>query len=253
MAHDGKDSVADFKSVLRLVAETAELWYDPNLQRRYTLECLCKHLKATAGALFVFGDCLVGGETACSSVQNVGLNEVQEHRIREYLKNGKPADPALPKLMDLIAQVVVQRRRDLVADAKWYDSEYYKVFRQSVELDDTLYGKISVPGKMICIAIMRPIGQSGFEERERHMMDLALSQMAWPFQPEDAPTDPRLSALQPRLRKVMQHLLQGDSEKQVAAKLGLSKHTVHEYVKMLYQQLGVNSRGELLSQWVGRV
>ena len=48
-------------------------------------------------------------------------------------------------------------------------------------------------------------------------------------------------------------LLEGDAEKQVAAKLGLSKHTVHEYVKMIYQQLGVSSRSELLSQWVGRV
>ena len=51
----------------------------------------------------------------------------------------------------------------------------------------------------------------------------------------------------------MQHLLEGDGEKQVAAKLNLSRHTVHEYVKMLYHQLGVSSRSELLSQWVGRL
>ena len=62
-----------------------------------------------------------------------------------------------------------------------------------------------------------------------------------------------LESLQPRLRKVMQHLLEGDGEKQVAAKLNLSRHTVHEYVKMLYHQLGVSSRSELLSQWVGRL
>ena len=253
MANDSTHSVADFKSVLRLVAETAELWYDPALQRRYTVESLCKLLNAKAGVLFVYGDCLVGGNEACSSILQVGLSDVQDRRIKDYLHSGTPADPALPKLMDLIAQVVVQRRRDLVADGKWYDSDYYKVFRTSLNLDDTLYAKISVPGKMLSIALLREAGAPAFEERERHMMDLALSQMAWPFQPEDTPVDPRLAALQPRLRKVMQHLLQGDSEKQVAAKLGLSKHTVHEYVKMLYQQLGVNSRGELLSQWVGRV
>lgn len=253
MANDGKDSVADFKAVLRFVAETAELWYDPNLQRRYTLETLCRILNAKAGVLFVYGDCLNGGSTPCQSILQVGMSEGQERRIKDYLQSGTPADPALPKLMDLVAQVVVQRRKDLIADSKWYDSDYYKVFRTSLGMDDTIYGKISVPGKMIAIALLREAGTPAFEERERHMMDLALSQMAWPFQPEDAPTDPRLAALQPRLRKVMQHLLQGDSEKQVAAKLGLSKHTVHEYVKMLYQQLGVNSRGELLSQWVGRV
>jgi len=255
MANDSKekDSVSDFKSVLRFVAETAELWYDPGLQRRYTLESLCKILGAKAAVLFVYGDCLAGGATPCSSILQVGLNDAQERRIKDYLQSGTPADPALPKLMDLIAQVVVQRRRELVSDAKWYESDYYKMFRATLSLDDTLYSKINVPGKMLSIAMLREAGEPAFEERERHMMDLAISQMAWPFQPEDAPVDPRLAALQPRLRKVMQHLLQGDSEKQVAAKLGLSKHTVHEYVKMLYQQLGVNSRGELLSQWVGRL
>jgi len=57
--------------------------------------------------------------------------------------------------------------------------------------------------------------------------------------------DPRLS---PRERQTLQHLLAGDSEKQVAAKLGLSRHTVHIYVKMLYKHFEVNSRGELLAK-----
>ena len=37
-----------------------------------------------------------------------------------------------------------------------------------------------------------------------------------------------------------------------ALKLGLSPHSVHQYVKQLYAQLEVNSRGELLAQWVGK-
>ena len=41
-------------------------------------------------------------------------------------------------------------------------------------------------------------------------------------------------------------LLDGDAEKQVATKLGLSRHTVHQYVKLLYRELQVSSRGELL-------
>ena len=45
-------------------------------------------------------------------------------------------------------------------------------------------------------------------------------------------------------------LLAGDSEKQVAAKLGLSRHTIHVYVKQLYKHYEVSSRAELLAQWV---
>ena len=59
-----------------------------------------------------------------------------------------------------------------------------------------------------------------------------------------------LNRLPPRLRQTMHSLLAGDSEKQVAAKLGVSPHTVHVYVKSLYKRYKVSSRGELLSKWV---
>ena len=54
--------------------------------------------------------------------------------------------------------------------------------------------------------------------------------------------------LSPRLRQTLEHLLAGDSEKQVARKLKLSPHTVHIYVKSLYRRFNVSSRGELLAK-----
>lgn len=51
----------------------------------------------------------------------------------------------------------------------------------------------------------------------------------------------------PRLRQVAQLLAIGLSEKQVALRLRLSIHTVHDYVKQLHRKLGVSSRGELLA------
>ena len=61
---------------------------------------------------------------------------------------------------------------------------------------------------------------------------------------------PETADLAPRLRQTLQHLLDGDSEKQIAAKLALSRHTVHVYVKGLYRHFGASSRAELLSRWV---
>jgi DNA-binding NarL/FixJ family response regulator len=58
--------------------------------------------------------------------------------------------------------------------------------------------------------------------------------------------------LSPRLRQTLQHLLEGDSEKQIARKLGLSPHTVHIYVKSLYKHYDVCSRSELLAKWIGK-
>jgi DNA-binding CsgD family transcriptional regulator len=56
--------------------------------------------------------------------------------------------------------------------------------------------------------------------------------------------------LSPRLSQVLEGLRQGLSIKQVAHRLGLSIHTVHDYTKDLYRRFGVSSRGELLALWL---
>ena len=68
--------------------------------------------------------------------------------------------------------------------------------------------------------------------------------------PRKSLLEAELNRLPPRLRQTMHSLLAGDSEKQAAAKLGVSPHTVHVYVKSLYKRYKVSSRGELLSKWV---
>jgi DNA-binding CsgD family transcriptional regulator len=47
-------------------------------------------------------------------------------------------------------------------------------------------------------------------------------------------------------RQVLRLLVQGASEKEAAASLNLSYHTVHAHVKQIYRQLEVRSRGELI-------
>jgi len=56
------------------------------------------------------------------------------------------------------------------------------------------------------------------------------------------------TALPPRLSQTLNELLAGSSEKQIASKLDLSRHTIHNYVKALHQRFGVSSRGELLAR-----
>lgn len=58
------------------------------------------------------------------------------------------------------------------------------------------------------------------------------------------------AGLPARLERVLRELLGGASEKEAACGLGLSQHTVHEYVKQLYRRFGVSGRSELMALWI---
>jgi DNA-binding CsgD family transcriptional regulator len=52
--------------------------------------------------------------------------------------------------------------------------------------------------------------------------------------------------LSPRECGIVRLVFDGNSEKDAAARLGLSPHTVHTYLWRIYRKLGVQSREELL-------
>ena len=89
--------------------------------------------------------------------------------------------------------------------------------------------------KKIMASVTDPAGRA-----EKPLTDNRLSGL-------DPAKDPGLS---PRMLQTLRCLLQGDSEKQIAAKLEISPHTIHVYVKSLYKHYNVFSRAELLAKWV---
>jgi DNA-binding CsgD family transcriptional regulator len=53
--------------------------------------------------------------------------------------------------------------------------------------------------------------------------------------------------LRPRYRETLEWLLTGATEKEIAVGLGLSVHTVHQYVKAIYKRFEVTSRAQLMA------
>ena len=99
----------------------------------------------------------------------------------------------------------------------------------------------------LCRILGRGLGNSlGDEERRGRSPARPL--------PHDGSADgsARAVSLSPRMRQTLERLLAGDSEKEIAARLNLSPHTVHVYVKTLYRRFGVCSRGELFARFIRR-
>jgi DNA-binding CsgD family transcriptional regulator len=98
----------------------------------------------------------------------------------------------------------------------------------------------------------RPPGRREFSSRDVTMVDALVrcNRVVGGFR-GDVP-QPVGDALSKRLREVLDALLEGRSEKQIAHVLGISANTVHVYVKNLHKHFGVTSRGELMSLWIRR-
>jgi len=188
------------------------------------------------------------------------LTSYQQDIIGRYV-TGKlgEVDPSIPPLLKRRGPVVTVRRVDVV-DRSWYRSDHFNLVRRPIGFGESLYGLLTTPdGRRLKLSLHREMNDAPFTERHLRLLHVFNENLAslyvapaptataaqWPARPQ-LHTD----ALPGRLRPVLQRLLAGDGEKQAAIKLGLSPHTVHEYTKILYRTLGVNSRGELLARFV---
>ena len=147
------------------------------------------------------------------------------------------------------ATVVVRSRDQLVPDRTWLRSVERNEDRMGLHQDETLLSQYWYgPPRHLVFSMNRATGDRRFNGRERAFLRLflhevhALAGSALTFD-EAGP----FAGLTPRAREVLNALLEGDAEKQIAARFGVSRHTVHDYVKALYRRFGVNSRGELLA------
>jgi len=91
--------------------------------------------------------------------------------------------------------------------------------------------------------------QEPFTDAQHRLIRLFHQEMGrlWRKDALDTARDPSRE-LPPRLAQTLAALQAGCSEKEVSNRLGISQHTVHNYVKALHQRLGVSSRGELLAK-----
>lgn len=113
--------------------------------------------------------------------------------------------------------------------------------------------RVSENGATSIVALTRRLGEPDFSARERRLLNFFHAELGRLIGgPLVGATEPCLERLSPRLQQTLACLLEGDSEKQVAIRLGLSHTTVHQYVTALYRRFSVRSRGQLLTHVLKR-
>lgn len=147
---------------------------------------------------------------------------------------------------------MTRTRSEVVPDEQWYGSPLYARFRLPANLDDFLFSFYPVGQNVVSgLGLHRKTGKPRFSDRERCIVHLVTGEVDWLHRAgSDVPAAEHVGTLTPRLRQVLLLLLSGLSRKQVAGQMGLSEHTVADYMKALHKHFNVNSRGELMSKFI---
>lgn len=142
-----------------------------------------------------------------------------------------------------------------VEPPEWFESDFYKDYYQGSGHDDAIYVAFPVNSDAESyFGIFRARGQPPFTPAERNAVAYALRGIKWFHRQLLLSHGLTIAAapLTPVERKVLQGLLGGLAEKQIAADLEHSYHTTHEHVTNIFRKFGVSNRAALMALWLGK-
>jgi DNA-binding CsgD family transcriptional regulator len=258
-------SLDDISGVIRLVQEVSDRWDDPRVWREYLLHGACALLDGHAGMILAEYGGSGGRFGRLVPISVVGLPESLRQRIQPHVSEWEgcgyvDADESMPGFKTLYSEIQRQKwvtaaRDELTDEASYHASPTYLNLRRPLNLDDYVVSIrfVDVPKRTEAINIDRPHGAPPFGAREVTLMKLLHDEIA-PLVGVRLATEDHLSrdGLSRRLRECLSSLLDGRSEKEVAAAMQIGSRTVHDYVTALYEHFQVSSRAELLAYFIRR-
>lgn len=148
------------------------------------------------------------------------------------------------------------RRPELIGDPGWRRSvEWDEVYRAAgVDHPILCFAPIAAAGDEVAgVVLTRAVGRPDFTARQAAVVREAVAAVASLVGgPLARFAEPSPADLPLRVRRVLRCFLEGDAEKAAGLRLGLTRHTVNQYAKVIYRHFGVGSRAELLARWVRR-
>lgn len=251
-SRSGMVRIRDVHKILAIVNGLYELPDDPNLRMTQLMNEVCRFFGARSGMAAILDPRpRDGAGHIVAGAAGGWLDDTMIRLYERYAHEAHLRDLMLSRILVRPRPVGVHTRSAQVADRTWYRSPHFNEMRIPLGIDDSIYAFWAFPGTRFLagVGFNRELGGRKFTLRETRLAGL-MHEALVPFyrylqRSFSAHLNPRLT---PRGRDVYQGLIRGRSEKEIAALLGISPNTVHEYVQRVYAAFDVSSRAELMAR-----
>lgn len=243
--------MSDMLRVQRLQGELALLPPLSDEWKEHLLSRVSRILSARLAMMPEVVDMRAGCEPRPRSTAVVGWLDDSDRQLLQHYHTRRDTtriNPAVQAFTLLRRRFFTHRRSDVVTDKAWYRSELVAEYLNPAGLGDELVTdyRVNDKGWIIGIDLFRGRGDPAFSQRDRNILHVLNAGLLPVYRAHLRPRDANGSTLSPRAKETLGYLLAGDSEKQIARRMDLSAHTVHQYVKAVYRHFGASSRAELL-------
>ena len=142
-----------------------------------------------------------------------------------------------------------------LATPEWFEGPSYKSYYKALDRQDSLWAGIPInEDAEIQIGFHRSFAREPFSREDQQVVSYALRGIRWflKHQMLGEGIGVATTPLTPVEHLVLQGLLHGMSEKQIASQNNQSPHTTHDHVKRIFRKYGVSSRSSLMALWLGK-
>lgn len=242
----------DFRAVVRILADIASMDGTPDEKRRY----LMTEIGILIGSdIWLWGLCpfIEPGKQPVYLFQNLGgMDDERASKLVmaiEHPDSGAMTAP-IAKAMIESGGHVTRLRQQIIPDERFLSSPAYP-FWEAANVGPLVLSLRPIEGYgAAVIAFYRPVSAPPFTPRESRIAHIVLSEVGW-LHREGMPhtASGTVPVLPPRCRLILHQLLVGRTRKEIAADLGISPHTVNDYLKQIYAHFGVHSQAQLIARF----
>jgi DNA-binding CsgD family transcriptional regulator len=236
------------RAAVGLIGEVRELGRCTEAGRRHLVEALLKLLGCAIGGAVLDTSYGPGLKQGIAQATLAGFDRQIIDLFNAHHTRGSDFNPfhcaAMRRLRGVTYQVFTSSNRELVGRSEWYGSEWINEYVRPARIDHFV-GTMRLVGRTsgIGCGFMRAAGDRPFSDEDREVLHLVHMGVGR-FYAEESPR----ALLPPRMRDTLEVLLSGATDKEIAAQLGISPHTVRLYFSSIHRAYGVTSRGQLIAR-----